>query len=135
MVDVGLKSGATVILFSGRVADGPLRRVNQGAQGSIGYEGCGEISLCAGRRFRGSESGRKSRPAPFGMTGWDWVVQDTQASRPGLNCDAPPALESGWRDEPAVAGRLAATNDGRDSSLAQKARGDGASVLSSRLSP
>src|SRR5713226_2749248 len=25
-----------------------------------------EISLCAGRRFRRSESGRKNRPAPFG---------------------------------------------------------------------
>src|SRR6266851_6106023 len=29
-----------------------------------------EISLCAGRRFRRSESGRKNRPAPFEMTGW-----------------------------------------------------------------
>src|SRR5216683_6272900 len=28
-----------------------------------------EISLCAGRRFRRSESGRKSRPAPLEMTG------------------------------------------------------------------
>ena len=28
-----------------------------------------EISLYAGRRFRRSESGRKSRPAPFEMTG------------------------------------------------------------------
>ena len=27
-------------------------------------------SLCAGRRFRRSESGRKNRPAPFEMTGW-----------------------------------------------------------------
>ena len=26
-------------------------------------------SLCAGRRFRKSESGRKNRPAPFEMTG------------------------------------------------------------------
>jgi hypothetical protein len=36
------------------------------------YAGCGG-PLCAGRRFRRSESGRKSRPAPFGMTdvvGW-----------------------------------------------------------------
>jgi hypothetical protein len=29
----------------------------------------GEISLYAGRRFRRSESGRKSRPAPFEKTG------------------------------------------------------------------
>src|SRR5213082_1014633 len=28
-----------------------------------------EISLCAGRRIRRSECGRKSRPAPFEMTG------------------------------------------------------------------
>jgi|ERR1700682_107624 len=27
--------------------------------------------------------------------GLRWLVQGTQASRPGLNCDAPPALESG----------------------------------------
>src|SRR5260370_1102411 len=30
----------------------------------------GEISLCAGRRIRRSECGRKSRPAPFEMTVW-----------------------------------------------------------------
>jgi hypothetical protein len=29
-----------------------------------------EISLCAGRRIRRSECGRKNRPAPFEMTGW-----------------------------------------------------------------
>ena len=28
----------------------------------------GEISLCAGRSFHESETGRKSRPAPFEMT-------------------------------------------------------------------
>src|SRR5229473_5043841 len=32
-----------------------------------------EISLCAGRRIRGSECGGKSRPAPFEMTVWGGV--------------------------------------------------------------
>jgi hypothetical protein len=31
-------------------------------------DGGREISFCAGRRFRRSESGRKNRPAPFEMT-------------------------------------------------------------------
>ncbi len=48
------------------------------------------------------------------------MVRGTQASRPGLNCDARPALESGWRDE------LAATKDGERFIACKKARGDGA---------
>ena len=48
--------------------------------------------------FAGAKRGRKSRPAPFGMTvGLGGVGYP--ASRPGLNCEAPTALESGWRDE------------------------------------
>jgi len=55
-----------------------------------------EIPLCAGRRFRKSESGRKSRPAPFGMTVWvrwrgtsvpaaRWImIRGRAASRQGL---------------------------------------------------
>src|SRR6266436_4035780 len=61
------------------------------------------------------------------MTGWGWVVRGTQASRPGLNCDAPPALEGGWRDE------LAATKEA-ERFIPQKAR-DGAAVLSARADP
>jgi hypothetical protein len=65
-----------------RAAGGAFRRVNQSAHGRIGgllatkmgrdsslAKGArrwGGGPLCAGRRFRRSESGRKSRPAPFG---------------------------------------------------------------------
>src|SRR5712664_3977888 len=72
-------------------------------------------------RAKGEE---RRRPAPFGMTGWGWGVRGTQASRPGLNCDAPPALEGGWRDE------LAATKEA-EGFIPQNAR-DGAAVLPAR---
>ncbi len=65
----------------------------------------------------------KSRAAPFGMTGWSGA-RDAQPLQVGLNCDAPPALQSGWRDE------LAATRMGRDSS--RKNTRDGAAVLRGR---
>src|SRR6266436_4330697 len=47
---------------------------------------------------------RKNRAAPLGMTGWSGA-RDAQPLQAGLNCDAPPGLQSGWRDE------LAATED------------------------
>ena len=51
-----------------------------------------EISLCAGRRFRRSESGRKNRPAPFGPEKSS-EMQTTQMTAGGMRmCVAPPAL-------------------------------------------
>jgi hypothetical protein len=60
-----------------------------------------------------SERGRKSRPAPFGMT--VGTARDTQPLQAGLTCVAPPALESGWRDELAAtkAGALADSRGAR----------------------
>src|SRR5260370_6069625 len=59
---------------------------------------------------------RKSRAAPLGMTGWSGA-RDAQPLQAGLNCDAPPALQSGWRDE------LAATGMGGDSSRRKRGMG------------
>src|SRR6266481_5795337 len=59
---------------------------------------------------------RKNRAAPLGMTGWSGT-RDAQPLQAGLNCDAPPALQSGWRDE------LAATGMGRDSSRRKRGMG------------
>jgi len=50
-----------------------------------------EIPPYATRR---ANNARRKKPGRSARNdGRGWVVQGTQASRPGLNCDAPPALE------------------------------------------
>ncbi len=71
---------------------------------------------------------RKNRAAPLGMTGWSGA-RDAQPLGAGLNCDAPPALQSGWRDE------LAATRIGRDSSRRKRGMGRRSSLRRPTLSP
>jgi hypothetical protein len=93
-----------------RAAGRALRRVNQGAHG------CMDGLLVRENTQR--RPGRGVEKKEF------YFFAPTQASRPGLTCDAPPALESGWR------GELAATGDG-ERCIAQKAR-DGAAVFSAQ---
>src|SRR6266851_679542 len=87
-----------------------------------------EISLCAGRRIRRSECGRKSRPASFEMTGW----RVGEAKRPlseGRDWPAPFEM-TGWRvgrGEKAAVGRARLACSDRNDGLAGGARRKGRS--------
>src|SRR5260370_1401752 len=95
-----------------------------GGGGRIRQKARGGAAVLRGReeRFLPTRPGaqttraRKNRAAPFGMTGWSGA-RDAQPLQAGLNCDAPPALQSGWRDE------LAATRMGRGSSRRKRGMG------------
>src|SRR5260370_27730126 len=78
----------------------PLQRMRRDSSLAKGARGWGggpqmkkrEIPLFATRR---TKAVRRKKPGRFVRNDdWGWVVRGTQASRPGLNCDTPPALRA-----------------------------------------